>query len=256
MRPVALFLLAVSSWGDANLASAHPLIDLAAARFEQAEFEAALALCRDAKAGDDLTRTDLARLYELEALVHTALGNDPEAWAAFEQLAVVDPSYRADPTTPPEFQEALTAAVENGPGPIALSAAVAWRGATLSVAAVLRNDRLGLVREVHLYARSEGGEWEGPSVGSIDIRSRSGSAEYYLQAVGPGGVILANEGSGDTPRVAHAALGPEDDSEDGLDWGLILGIGAGVVAAAVGVLVLLLATAPEDETIVEGPIFE
>ena len=62
----------------AGVAHAHPILEEAQQRFDEADFEGALESYSRAERAGDLTRADLVQLYVQRALIHHTLGNSAD----------------------------------------------------------------------------------------------------------------------------------------------------------------------------------
>ncbi len=227
-----LSLVAVLIVASFSPVRAHPLVDEAQGLYEQAEFEAALARLGQAEARTELTRASLARLLELRALIHFALGDEEAMREDLAALASVAPNHTPSPLSPPALVQALG---EQRAQPVRLRLELQEDVVTPVVV-----DALGLLQGVRLVWRSDtdvAGGWH-VEEGRLPRRMlRDGERiEVYAEGVGPGGVVLATAASAQSPRVFGAAL--EEEVPAGMSLGAKLGIAAGVVVG-----VALIATA-------------
>jgi len=88
-------------------ASAHPMLDRAVASYEEANFTSALRTFDAAARNADLSVEELLELFEMRALVHHALGDEPSMRADLRRLSAVRPSYELSRLAPPPVREAF-----------------------------------------------------------------------------------------------------------------------------------------------------
>lgn len=242
-------------------ARAHPLLDQAQERFQQADFEGALELYAQAEAGDDLTRDDLVQLYLRRALVHHAVGNDEDLQLDLDRLATLEPQMELGRQIPPRLRRAFEEAAAEVTAPLSVEVDATPVEDAVRLSARVQNDRAALVREVHLSARGDG-DWESAVNDEIVVTIGSdGRVLYFAELVGPGGAVIASAGSRDEPRVLspdarQTAVGPGsgeeiEPDEGGVPWWPFV-VGGAVAAAGAVALILLLAPA-NDQTDVGPP---
>jgi LPXTG-motif cell wall-anchored protein len=238
-------------------ARAHPAIDDAIARSDEADFDGALRAFERAESLEDLTLDDLASLYAHRAAVHLAIGNAGEARADLRRLVAIQPGYELDTSASPALRDALDGVRATEPLTIAVRTESS-HGAT-RFRAVVSHDPGALVRRVRLVVRSIGeGAWIEASASTYET---SGTAfEYFAEAIGPGGVVVAREGSerapsrvGEVPRAAIATVSPST-GEDTTIWWVIGGAGLAVVVAAVVVGAVVASSGPSDQTAFGPPM--
>ena len=256
----SVFILASVLLAPAT-AFAHPLLDQAQEKFQQAEFEAALALYAQAEDANDLTREDLVELYVRRALVHHALGNEEELELDLFRLATIAPDTDLTRQIPPRVRDAFDAAVQETGGALAIAVRTAPAAGVVRLSTHVERDQAALVREVRLGGRAPGGNWQSAVNDELVVTpGPDGRIEYWATAIGPGGAPIATSGTESDPRVytvGGAATEPdptpevEDDGGGVPFWPFALG-GAVLIGAAV-VAVLLLGGGNEN-TDVNGPI--
>lgn len=230
---------------------AHPILDRARQRYYEADFAGALEQLARAERADDLTRTDALALLGLRALVHLGMENQQAFESDLARLVAIDPSHRFGDEAPPEAAEALDRARSSSPGPLAVRVVVDPQASGVSLAPDLQNDVGSMVREVRVHGRAAGEtRFERATDGVLVIQGdASGAVEYYAEAVGPGGAIIATAGSESSPlRWAPrdgSAVAPDPGEGGGPGaWVWILG-GVGVVAVAA--VVVLVATSSSGD---------
>ena len=225
-----------------SVALAHPAVDAGRSAFENAEFVEALDAFARAEAADDLDRDALIALFATRAQVHLAMRNEEAMRADLARLATVDPSHAFGRRAPPDLRRAFAEIRAESPGAIRLAIDASARGDGVSVGATADNDPQGLVREVRVFGRARGASsWERAIDAPLFV-SAGGQVEYYVEAVGPGGVVLAAIGSADAPerqssrsrRIVDSE--PADSSasagsDDTALW-VVLGIGIALAVSA------------------------
>lgn len=253
---LAAALVALSA-GDAH---AHPILDEAQRLFDEAEFEAALEVFHSAEEAGDLTRDDLVQLYESRALVHHTLGNTADLETDLMRLASLDPNHQFGRQVPPVVREAFEQAKARTTGQITirLDGEIQPNGVRLS--AQVQNDTSGIVQELRLGARAPGNAWTHRSNSALEMPGAPDTTlEVYAEAVGPGGAVVATDGTPDDPVSSiiadlpdRAANGngdgvqiipteiPDQTDDGGLPlWPFLVGGGVLAVGAAILIAVLV-----------------
>lgn len=258
---LVLVLAAAVAGTPARAAADHPDLDAGRAQLEQAEFEAALAALERAARSDDLRRADVVELFELRALAHVALADVSALDRDIAALASIAPDHRFPPEAPPELQVMLDREAEAA-GRLAVVGASVGTAAGVRLDAEVENDEGGIVRAVRVHVR-EGERWRTLEPGtSVNASVRS----YYVEAIGPGGAVVASHGSREVPLAvetegAAAVEWPDvfgnqgerdDDGGEEGPW-LWVGIGAGV-AVALGVVLLVVLLSGSEGTQPEAPV--
>jgi len=242
-----------------STAAAHPLVDEGRRRFEQADFEGALDAFARAESATDLTRDDVIDLLEARALVHLGMGSPEAMRADLSRLVTIAPDHEWDARVAPDVRAAFLEIRGRSPGPLRLVAHAEAVAGGVSVRAEVVHDRASLVRRVQVSARRAGRAWTRVSDAPLVLPSVAGElVEYYAEAIGPGGAVLATAGTSGAPlhaatraraseeqgAMSAGATSPSTSARDsdggGLSPWIWIGIGAAVVAA--GVLVALLVT--------------
>ncbi|MEM9195392.1 MAG: hypothetical protein AAGF12_39845 [Myxococcota bacterium] len=178
-------------------AAAHPLLDEASELNQSAEFEAALEALNRAEAASDLESDDVARLFELRALVFFALGRTEEMTEELARLVTLDPEYVLAVEVPPRVRSVLEEVREvYGSDPLRLelsSQRPDEAGVEVRVRARALGDELGLVRRVVVLTRVEGSRrWERHRGTEVEQTVAEDTVlEYRAQAIGPGGAVIA-----------------------------------------------------------------
>jgi hypothetical protein len=229
---------------------------------QRAEFENAVqAFDRAEAASEGLTRDDLIQLYIHRASAQLALQQGARMRADLRRLASLDPRHEFGPETRPEIFEAFEALA--GGAPISLSSDVSEDPGGVRVTGQVANDSENLTRGVRIRARVGAGDWREGEGSLVLPAAVGGTVEYVVEAVGPGGAVLSNEGTSDAPatHVLGGASGSGPTSDDPLDddegsnVGLIVGIVAGVaVVALIVAIIAVAASSGNDQTMPDPPM--
>jgi hypothetical protein len=252
---VAMAVLVVL--GSVSPAQAHPDVDAGRARYAQADFPGALEAFSRAEAADDLTRAELLDLLERRILIHLVQGDQPSADRDLESIRAIDPDHEFARDVPPEVVEAFRGA-EGAPLSVVVESAPRADGVDLT--SRVENEPTGLVREVRLHYRVEGGPWEVTTDSSVHVGASGGETlEFHGEAIGPGGAAIATFASADAPREVRIAteLTAEEERPDdsgGFPW-LWVGVGAAVLVAVVVVVVILAAGGGGDDAANTQPLY-
>lgn len=223
-------------------AAAQASVDEGWRRVLDADFEGAMAAFDAAEAGP-LTRAELVRILEGRAFVHFARGDEDAVAAALVRLGAIAPEHRFAPETPPELRERFAELATSGALELIVDVQIRDDDARLEARAT--GDPGGLVRHVRVGARvDDDGEWVTAQDEPLRLPfDRARALFFYGEALGPGGAVLARDGSRETPR-----LRPGEGSGDDVPWGWIgLGVGAAVAVAVVVAIVVVVAQ-PADTT--------
>lgn len=223
-------------------ASAQDGLSEARAAFDAAEFETALAQLDTLDASDALSVDEVAAFLTLRAEVHFALGDAAAMEADLRALLALAPDARLPDTAPPELSEAAERARSEAlPLPTVRTEASPIAGGVRLRADIVA-DGAGLARRARLHARSPGEAWREVEE---ELEVTGPSVEYWAEALGPGGVVLAQEGSAAAPRRWGSATGGGE--LDPLVLGLSLG-GAAAAVLIVGIVAGVAASGPSDRT--------
>lgn len=222
------------------IASAHELVDEGQRLYEEADFVAALDALARAEAATDLSLEDLTHLFETRALVHLAMNNADAMRADLRRLAAVAPDHRLPRTVPPDVVRAFAEIRAEGGGALRVLATTDASSAGVTITVRVDNDAAEIVRAVRTFGRIAGGEYLRAQDAPLLVPG-SGVVEYYAEAIGPGGVVLARSGSADAPLSAAGRGG----GDEAWPW-VLVGVGVAVVAAVV-ITVVLLTTQPSGQ---------
>lgn len=244
--PVVVALLCLAP----SRASASPLVDEGMQRLHDADFAGALQAFDEAERGGDLTRAELITLLGARATVHLALDDQRSAVVDLRMLATLDPHHPIDATAPPDFRRAFERAAAAVHAPLSVTVTHERVDDRVEIEAQAREDTAGVVRSLRVLARRAGGAWLPPETAPASISVPASTAlEYYVEAVGPGGAVVATAGSRLFPRTVAPASG---DGGGTVPWLWIgLGIGGAVLVATVTAFVF--AASANPDTVIEGP---
>lgn len=237
----------VSCLSMATSASAHPDVDEGKALLMEAEFEQALEAFAHAEEADDLTREDLVELIGARCLAYLAMDDAGALRQDLRRLASIAPDHRWGREAPPELSEAFAQTLEVVDGELGVTAAAEPVSGGIAMSGEALNDHGRLVREIRVFTRQGGGSWHRSSGGTQAVPAGQ-RLDYYVEAVGPGGAVLASEGSRDEPLTSDPALAgtslvrQRDDDGGGISPWVWIGLGAGVLVAAGVVIAVILAT--------------
>lgn len=246
--------------GSSVTALAHPEVDEGKELLMEAEFERALEAFARAEEADDLTREDLVQLLGARCLAHLAMDDAGALRQDLRRLASLAPDHRWGREAPPELGEAFAQTLEVVEGTLSVRSRSEGVAGGVSVSAEAVADHGGLVRELRIFTRRGDGRWR--RTRGTQAAPAGESLDYYVEAIGPGGAVLAQEGSREEPVESEAALSggslvraDDDDEGGGISPWVWIGIGAGVLVAAGVVLAIVLAgSAGPSGTQPESPL--
>lgn len=229
-------------------ALAHPAIDEARLHYENAAFTEALQSLEVAEHAPSLTAAELHDLLALRATIHFATRAEDAFRNSLRMLASIAPDYRFDPNLPPPFLEAWHQE-RDATQPLEVGVTVVEEAGRVRVNAHVDGAAASLVRgPAEIHVRPRGGDWRAGSNGSVVLYGTAArSVELYAEAIGPGGVVIAQHGSEENPRVVgQVPLGvaetrPAPQAEtDPLPW--LLAGAAGIVAVGLAIALIVVAT--------------
>ncbi|MFT3925516.1 MAG: hypothetical protein QM778_23455 [Myxococcales bacterium] len=243
------FTLRFAAWLSAlwialpcGVAWANPQLDEAKRLVTELEFDAALASFQAAIDSGELTRDELVDLLSERTLVLHALHRESELVEDFIWLAALSPEHILDMRAPPAMVAMWKSVRDQSRGPLGVKLTQEVSAGELR----LRAELTGTVPEgarARLAIRDPSGSWEiaeGPER-TLALNERLELAGY-AQALGLGGLVVAEDGNAESPRsiVADPSLADEGGA-GGRDGTLrrrrawIIGTCAVAVAAAAGV---------------------
>ncbi len=272
MRVVSRSVTLLLVWLLASSASAQ--VAEGRRQLEAASFTRAIRAFDRAERGAHLTRDDLVAIYEGRAMARWATGAERQAQRDLAALAELDPQHAFPPEAPPELGEAFAEGAREGGLAIELSFADETGATTMSVD--VHRDGMGLVHSLRTHVRVADGEWSDSDASSLHLDvPEHASVEAWVEAIGPGGAIVATSGSADAPIVHGGRPVPElevptpapaatslfvrdtpNDSHDesGLWIGLGVGIGAAVLVAVIVGIAVGVSSGPSDHTQPDVPV--
>lgn len=246
-----------------SVASAHPLVDQAEARFEEADFEGALEAFAQAELATDLTRNDLLLVYLRRALVHHAMGQLDAIDMDLFRLATLEPHYRLGREVPPQVRDRFAAQSRRVEERLRVKVEATEARGGVRIRAQVTDDLAALVTAVRFGVRTAGGVWQRSDGAALEVMGEPDSElEFYAEAIGPGGAVLASEGTSTAPRRSTIEVllappvvgpGPVDGGGGGVPaWPFL--VGGGVLVAAALTVVILFATGSSDSTQLSFPM--
>jgi hypothetical protein len=230
----------------------HAQDDLAAASaaFERAEFAEAIEAYDRAASGDGLTRAQVLVLLEGRALARHATRDPAGAEADLVALLSLEPEAELGETAPPALRRELERLRGEAAGRIELGADASRVPDGFVVTSRVRNDVASLVSAVRVHWQAQG-EWQRAEGREVRVPAGS-SLSYYVEAIGPGGAVLASHGTLDSPErvgaletttVEEMRPAPPPPSDDSGLW-IGLGVGAAVIVAAVAIVLAIVLAPP------------
>ena len=221
-------------------------LDEARARYEEADFDNALAALARAERGSDLDADGVVELFRLRALVHLGMGDQDAMRQDVRALILVRPSVELDATTPPEVLEAADE-IRGELAPLTIEASLEPTDEGARIDAAVHGDGADLVRSVRVHTRVAGGSWlTGEPPVSLDVPGGA-QLSYRAEAIGPGGAVIAEDGTAASPLTWTSSADVDAGGGGGGSPWLLVGIG-GAAAVALGVvLVVVLTSGGENE---------
>lgn len=255
-RIAALVLVALAVLGAPATASAQ--LDDGARLLAEADFERAERAYTRVLAERELSREDLVLAYEGRAFARWAQGDAGGARQDLLALASLDPERTLPPEAPPPLVDAFAALPH-----AALGLDLEWEDddGLAHLRVIVRNDAADLVRAVRVHARRRGEAWTVGEERAVTIRlERDQVAEVWVEAVGPGGAIVARRGSalaplehGDVAGVRGTLADPGAGPDPTPIW-VGVGVGAGVLVAIAIIVGVAVGTAGNDATQPSAPV--
>lgn len=180
-----------------------------------ADFEAAIAAFEEAEAAR-LGRDELVALYANRALAAFALDRRALMEQDLARLLALGADAGLPDHAPPEVREVLERLRREGAGTPRIDASVILADGHARIEARARGGA-DLVRSVRVWIR-EGGAWRAHAP-PLE-RPLDDELEWYAEALGPSGVLLATEGTAAAPNLERAARRVIARSHDTILWGL------------------------------------
>lgn len=256
------------AWSLTLLASLSMLAAPAAAQLDaardhlaDADFQRAERAFGRALGAAELSRDELTSIFEGRAVARWALGEEDEARADLVALGSLDPDHVLPPEAPPLLVESF-AALPRAPLQIRLTWGETAEGEALLRASV-ENDLAALSRSVRVHVRRQGEpEWTTSVEPEVAIRMHPGDVvEVWVEALGPGGAVVAHEGTALAPIehghgliAASDALAEPNRAPDPTPMWIWAGVGAGVFVAVAIIVGVAVGTASSDATQPTAPM--
>ncbi|MFK7985630.1 MAG: hypothetical protein AB8I08_06325 [Sandaracinaceae bacterium] len=214
-------------------AYAHPEVDRAAAEVTNGNYEAAEPLLGALLERDDLDFAELTTVLELRAVLFRAMARETQLDTALRALAALAPEHRFGSRYPPDL-EARAARVRASVLQVTVHTTSVPSAVGVRLSAEVQHDPDGLVRALRYRVfDAERAQW---TVASPPVESAGRQVLAFVEAVGPGGAVVATSGSPDAPirlRGLQIAAEPAEDHDDGwVPWvigGVVLAVVAGLV---------------------------
>lgn len=257
MRPRGFLVLLVCAVSSVSTARAQDALAEATAAFQRAAFAEAIEAYDRAAAGDGLDRDGVLALLEGRALARHAARDHAGAERDLAALLSLQPDATLGEMAPPALQRAFARLQGEVAGTIALSVEASRVPDGFAVRTRVQNDVASLVRAVRVHWESEG-EWRRAEGRGVRVVAGS-TLRFYVEAIGPGGAVLARHGSPDAPERAAAIEGgaspveaPIEPASD--DTALWVGVGVGAAVMVAVAVVLAVVLAPPDRTQPSAPM--
>jgi hypothetical protein len=259
LRALLAIVVAALCLGLSTASAARAQLGPARAALAEADFERAERAFGRALAAPAITRDELVAILEGRAMARWALGDEAGARGDLAALGSLEPAHALPPEAPPPLVSALAEVARER-----LAIALLWEEheGEVFLHVAIRDDAAHLVERVRVHARNTDG-WAVTEERDVAVPSPRGARpEVWVEALGPGGAVLAQEGSASAPvsrgaerrSEARTTLAdPEAERDDSALW-IGLGVGAAVVLAiAIGVGVAV-GTAQSDLTQPAAPV--
>ncbi len=253
-----MFLSFVSLSAAGARAQSEGAIDEGVRLYAEADFEGALTALERAE-HETLDRRELLRLLATRALVRFALGDFDRLDRDLLAIVSLEPDYNLGGRAPPPLANALSRARAGAGEPLSVRAFVETTPRGVRVTATTHGDRAGLVDHVEVFARPVSRAAYAHGEPSVElVVAPESEIEVRAVATGPGGAVLATDGTEDAPRRVRAPepLPTAAPPPDGPSAGVWLGLGLGVAAAAAAGIILALVLGGSNETLPRGPFVD
>jgi hypothetical protein len=238
-------------------------IDRAVAAFDEADFARALSLLDGVLASERLAASELSQVLSIRARIYFALDRSGDARDAISHLLAVAPTSSIPSDASPRYR-ALFESVRASARPLGIRADAERDDREIRLTASLEGGALGLVRTIAWHVRVDAGEWQALEGASVVVPApREARVSYFVEALAPGAVVIASEGTRASPTIDAVRADTDTDTEIELGiepspaasddtWTWVgVGTGIGLLAAGGIVLAVVLATARTETTL--GP---
>jgi hypothetical protein len=198
-----------------SLASAHPEVERARQLVLDGDYDAARPALDAALARDDLDVEDLIELLEARALLFHGLSDRDALDRTLRSLASFAPTHRFGPRFPPDLAARSVEIGREMRGRLRVVTRRVPSAVGLRLEANVENDGASLVRELRYRVfDSRSGQWQ-PAIAPIEA-SAGRELLVVVEAIGPGGAVLARDGSPDAPvrLEGPSAVASEDPVHD------------------------------------------
>ncbi len=244
----ALAIMA-STWVAPLTAFAHADLDKAIASAEDAEFEAALTSFERAIASGTLSREELITLLTERVLVLHALGQKAALVGDLATLALIEPGHHLGKRAPPALVNAFANATARQGAALDISASCAPSGGGMTVKAHVTGLSDPSLARVRIYTRRDPGEPVVHNGTEAEVFVPAGTTlRFSAEVVGLGDVVLASDGSMDSPSVCASPTtaaasgialdsGPQDSKGHKRWWWIGAGGVVAITAITVGLVV-------------------
>jgi hypothetical protein len=199
---IATSAIVLSVVASAAPALAHPVVDEGVAQYTQGNLERALEAFARAEGVDDLGRDELVRMLVYRSLIQHALGWTEALERSLAQLAVIDREHVFGADVPPGIREAFIRVRSRARERPRVISRRERTPDVVRVYATIADDTTGLARRTRISARTGDGPWRVSSGQEVELTvAEAERVEYYVELLGPGGIVLATSGSQETPHV-------------------------------------------------------
>lgn len=247
MRRIAAIALLVLA--PARVAHAHPAVDRATALVLDGDYEAARPAIDEALARDDLSRDDLVALLEAQALLRHGAGDRVGLDATLTALASFAPTHTFGPRFPPDLAARSVEIGRQMRGRLRIVTLQVPSAVGVRLDARVENDGGAIVRRLRTRVfDAQLGQWR---EAEPPVEATAGrELLVFVEAIGPGGAVVATEGSADAPihlrgpgfeeaatnRAPEGATAPDEGG--GINPWVVVGIVTAAVAAVAAIVVL------------------
>ncbi|MEZ4288314.1 MAG: hypothetical protein R3A47_09270 [Polyangiales bacterium] len=209
---IVIFVCLLGSALVVPRAYAHPLVDEAVKAYNNADFDRALKALNRAEAGDDLNTADLMQLFEMRAMVYSAMDQEESMRMDLQRLASMKPTHRLGRIAPPQVRDAFDEVRAAVQGAIAIDLNAQALPGELTITARVRRDVTKIGKHLFIFTKSGEAEWVKHEGNEAKVSAPDGAkVEYYAELMGPGGAVVTNVGGAEGARLAQipAILEPE-----------------------------------------------
>ncbi len=167
--------------------------------YESGNLGGALDRLTAAEARDDLTRDNLIELLETRVLIHRVQGDQDGLIADLRTLVAIAPERPASEEFPPEVRNQMTRMRASAGRRIEVRSEVSETDEGVVARAEVVTDAARVARTARVHVRQAGDAAFRSSDRPLTLRDVHGVVEHYAEAIGPGGVVVARDGTSDAP---------------------------------------------------------